>query len=297
MGSKGRFYKLILEEVKRSKAEKYVDLFAGSLEVAININKDLGLPVLANVKDEQIESFIKLSQEGKLIAVYEKITKQIFQNESKAASKKIYEADKEKGNRLKGNFSSIWNEVCPYCKSKVKNKESCNFTEDEQNIAKTMFGFGGRGTSSLSANFYSSDKANNLKQFSEALKNIEITTELFNENWKFENSFIILDPPYISKTKFQDDKFLGYDCCQQNGGVTWKLSDDEKLVQFIIDNLETNTIMVFGARGNNLEKLIIDRIPQAEITYRQYKSSTFGKVGLREEWHAIIDKNTLILEK
>src|SRR3712207_9242215 len=60
MGSKGRFYKEIKGMFEESRKKSYVDLFAGGMEVAVNLKEDFpDVQVLANIKDEHVESFVK----------------------------------------------------------------------------------------------------------------------------------------------------------------------------------------------------------------------------------------------
>ena len=54
-GSKGRFYNEIKEIFIQSKKNTYIDLFAGGMEVAVNLKEDFkNIKVIANVKDEHI---------------------------------------------------------------------------------------------------------------------------------------------------------------------------------------------------------------------------------------------------
>lgn len=63
MGSKGRFYNEIKEIFLLNKKNTYVDLFAGGMEIAVNLKEDIkDLKVTANVKDEHIESFLKCNK-------------------------------------------------------------------------------------------------------------------------------------------------------------------------------------------------------------------------------------------
>ena len=62
-GSKGRFYSEIKEIFIQSKKNSYIDLFAGGMEVAVNLKEELEyIKVIANVKDEHIESFLKCNK-------------------------------------------------------------------------------------------------------------------------------------------------------------------------------------------------------------------------------------------
>lgn len=64
MGSKGRFYDEIKEIFIESKKKKYIDIFAGGMEVAVNLKEELrDIEVIANVKDEHIESFLKCKKQ------------------------------------------------------------------------------------------------------------------------------------------------------------------------------------------------------------------------------------------
>ena len=123
------------------------------------------------------------------------------------------------------------------------------------------------------------------------MKTIKITTDKFDKNWRFENTFIFLDPPYIQKTKIDAEKgFIGYDYAKKVG-VNWTIEDDKELISFIKKNLDNNNVfLVFGSLGNNLEKLIKEEFEQAKFIIKEYKKSMFGRTSQRAEWFCIINQ-------
>ena len=218
-GSKGRFYKEIREIFINNYRDNFIDIFAGAMEIPLSLKNEFkDLKVTANVKDEKIESLLKLDP----LALHQ----------------------------------------------------------------KSLFGFGGSGEN-LGSSFYSGDKLNKLRNYIEIIKTIEVTTEMFNENNIYNNSFIFLDPPYIQKTAKKDKKFIGYNYAT-NKGLDWSTDDDIRLIQFIKNNLNRNNVfLVFGSIGNNLSELLKENF-KCEFIEKEYNHSTFGKSTVRSEYFCLI---------
>lgn len=286
-GTKGRFYKEIKEIFEENYRENFVDLFAGAMEVPLSLkNKFNELKVLANVKDEKIESLLKIDS----ISLFKKVLKYLEWN-LKINSRDVYDKDRKSFDKYNGKLKKIFFNICPCCgkrinKDKNLNKEKDYFTDIEKTVITVLFGFGGF-SKSLSNSFYSEEKIKKLELYIEALKTIKITTDLFDENWKFENSFIFLDPPYIQKTVKKENKFLGYNYAT-NKGTDWTIDDDKRLIEFIKNNQNKNNVfLVFGSIDNNLSKLLKENF-NCKFIEKEYKHSTFGKATIRSEYFCLI---------
>ena len=179
--------------------------------------------------------------------------------------------------------------MCPCCGLKIKNsKESKNkyFDDTERKALSLLFGFGGSGEN-LGSSFYSEEKLNKLRNYIEAIKTITVTNNMFDENETYENSFILLDPPYIQKTVKKANKFIGLDYAT-NKGMSWDTDDDTRLIQFIKNNLNRNNVfLVFGSIGNNLSELLKENF-KCEFIEKEYNHSTFGKSTVRSEYFCLI---------
>ncbi|EGR53922.1 hypothetical protein FSEG_02227, partial [Fusobacterium necrophorum D12] len=102
MGSKGRFYNEIKGIFEENKKEKYVDLFAGGMEVAVNLKEDFpDVQILANIKDEHVESFVK--HRKAVLGQYLKVIDFIYQGTEKEDARKTYYKKKEWG-QLKARY-------------------------------------------------------------------------------------------------------------------------------------------------------------------------------------------------
>jgi hypothetical protein fulcA4_02487 len=286
-GTKGRFYKEIKKVFEENYRKNFVDLFAGAMEIPLSLKNEFKeLKVLANVKDEKIESLLKID----VMALYNKGLKYL-EWDFNINSRDLYYKDKNKFNDHNTKLKKIFFNVCPCCgkrnnKDKNLNKEKDYFTDIEKTVLTVLFGFGGCSTS-LSSSFYSPQKLETLEIYLKSLKTIEITNNLFDENMEFKDSFIFLDPPYIQKTVKKDRKFLGYNYAT-NKGIDWTIDDDERLVQFIKNNQNKNNVfLVFGSIDNNLSKLLKDNFT-CEFIEKEYKHSTFGKATIRSEYFCLI---------
>ena len=130
-------------------------------------------------------------------------------------------------------------------------------------------------------------KLNKLRNYIEAIKTITVTNNMFNENKTYENSFILLDPPYIQKTVKKANKFIGYNYVT-NKGLDWSVDDDIRLIQFIKNNLNRNNVfLVFGSIGNNLSELLKENF-NCEFIEKEYNHNTFGKNTVRSEYFCLI---------
>lgn len=282
-GSKGRFYKEIKEIFEKNYRPNFIDLFAGAMEIPLSLkNKFNELKVLANVKDEKIECFLKENS----LEVYKKGLEYI-KHDLRENARDIYSNNREKFKEENRIFKNIFSECCPCCGKKLYTREKHEvFNENEKQILKSLMGFGGCNAS-LSSAFYSPQKLETLKIYLKSLKTIKITNDLFDENMEFKDSFIFLDPPYIQKTVKKDKKFIGYNYVT-NKGIDWSIDDDERLVRFIRNNQNKNNVfLVFGSIDNNLSKLLKDNFT-CEFIKKEYKHSTFGKVTIRSEYFCLI---------
>lgn len=82
MGSKGRFYNEIKQIFINSGKKKYIDLFAGGMEVALNLKEDLkDIKIVANIKDKHIESLLKNKKTA--IKSYLKLVNFLYNKEEK----------------------------------------------------------------------------------------------------------------------------------------------------------------------------------------------------------------------
>lgn len=284
-GNKGRFYKEIREIFINNYRDNFIDIFAGAMEIPLSLKNEFkDLKVTANVKDEKIESLLKLDP----LALHQKCLEYLNYDKS-ISSRDLYDTDKIKFDEYNKKFKEIFFEICHCCGLKIKNsKESKNkyFDDTEKKVLTLLFGFGGNGEN-LGSSFYSEDKLNKLRNYIDVIKKITVTNNMFNENETYENSFIFLDPPYIQKTVKKDKKFIGYNYVT-NKGLDWSVDDDIRLIQFIKNNLNRNNVfLVFGSIGNNLSELLKESF-KCEFIEKEYNHSTFGKSTLRSEYFCLI---------
>ena len=266
-GSKGRFYSEIKEIFIQSKKNTYIDLFAGGMEVAVNLKEDFkNIKVIANVKDEHIESFLKCNKIA--IKRYKEFARFLYKNIEKVSLKELY-VDKK-----------LWIEIKRKYK-KFRKDNTLNLKNDEIRLVE-LFASLNNGAS-LSNSFYSSAKIEKIKVYLDKLKNIEIMHNYFNENWSYKDSFILLDPPYLCGTEIIKIGKKGY-----NYNNNWTEKDDARLVEFIKNNLKNNNVfLIFGSLENNLSKLI-QKAFNVDFVIKKYKKSIFGISLDRAEWYCII---------
>ena len=267
MGSKGRFYNEIKEIFLLNKKNTYVDLFAGGMEIAVNLKEDIkDLKVIANVKDEHIESFLKCNKMA--IKKYNELVNFLYKDIEKISSRFLF-ADKEKWQIIKNRYKEFWND------------NKLNFSEDERKMVELLASMN-KGHS-LSNSFFSIQKMEKIKIYLKKLKNIDITHNYFNESWSYKDSFILLDPPYLCGTEVIKIGKKGY-----NYSNIWTEKDDARLVKFIKNNLKNNNVfMIFGSLENNLSKLI-QKAFNVDFVVKKYKKSIFGISLDRAEWYCII---------
>lgn len=267
MGSKGRFYNEIKEIFLLNKKNIYIDLFAGGMEIAVNLKEDIkDLKVIANVKDEHIESFLKCNKMA--IKKYNELVNFLYKDIEKISSRFLF-ADKEKWQIIKDRYKEFWND------------NKLNFSEDERKMVELLASMN-KGYS-LSNSFFSIQKMEKIKIYLKKLRNIDITHNYFNENWSYKDSFILLDPPYLCGTEVIKIGKKGY-----NYNNIWTEKDDARLVEFIKNNLKNNNVfMIFGSLENNLSKLI-QKAFNVDFVVKKYKKSIFGISLDRAEWYCII---------
>ena len=267
MGSKGRFYNEIKEIFLLNKKNIYVDLFAGGMEIAVNLKEDIkDLKVTADVKDEHIESFLKCNKMA--IKKYNELVNFLYKDIEKISSRFLF-ADKEKWQIIKNRYKEFWND------------NKLNFSEDERKMVELLASMN-KGYS-LSNSFFSIQKMEKIKIYLKKLKNIDITHNYFNESWSYKDSFILLDPPYLCGTEVVKIGKKGY-----NYNNIWTEKDDARLVKFIKNNLKNNNVfMIFGSLENNLSKLI-QKAFNVDFVVKKYKKSIFGISLDRAEWYCII---------
>ena len=267
MGSKGRFYNEIKEIFLLNKKNIYIDLFAGGMEIAVNLKEDIkDLKVTANVKDEHIESFLKCNKMA--IKKYNELVNFLYKDIEKISSRFLF-ADKEKWQIIKNRYKEFWND------------NKLNFSEDERKMVELLASMN-KGYS-LSNSFFSIQKMEKIKIYLKKLKNIDITHNYFNESWSYKDSFILLDPPYLCGTEVVKIGKKGY-----NYSNIWTEKDDARLVKFIKNNLKNNNVfMIFGSLENNLSKLI-QKAFNVDFVVKKYKKSIFGISLDRAEWYCII---------
>ena len=267
MGSKGRFYNEIKEIFLLNKKNIYIDLFAGGMEIAVNLKEDIkDLKVIANVKDEHIESFLKCNKMA--IKKYNELVNFLYKDIEKISSRFLF-ADKDKWQIIKNRYNEFWND------------NKLNFSEDERKMVELLASMN-KGHS-LSNSFFSIQKMEKIKIYLKKLRNIDITHNYFNENWSYKDSFILLDPPYLCGTELVKIGKKGY-----NYNNIWTEKDDARLVKFIKNNLKNNNVfMIFGSLENNLSKLI-QKAFNVDFVVKKYKKSIFGISLDRAEWYCII---------
>lgn len=272
-GSKGRFYKEIKKIFEENKKENFVDLFAGAMEVPLNIKEDFGVNIVVNVKDRALENLIKMNKENRVMKLYRTVIEKIYRDEELKSIREICNSDKMKFNKLKQNFSEILKEN--------------SLSLEEESVIILLCGFAGK-TRSLNDSFYSKEKVKTLEKYLEKIRQLEINTKFFEETWEYKDSFIFLDPPYINKTATKISKEKGYSY-KKNTGVDWTEKDNLKLINFIKNNLERNNVfMIFGSLENNLYNLIKENFKTSKFEIMNYKKSMFGRISNRAEWFCII---------
>ena len=108
-GSKERFYNEIKEIFIQSKKNSYIDLFAGGMEVVVNLKEELEyIKVIANVKDEHIESFLKCNK--MTIKRYKEFARFLYKDIEKISVKELY-ADKKLWIEIKNSYLLFLNNV------------------------------------------------------------------------------------------------------------------------------------------------------------------------------------------
>ena len=282
-GSKGRFYKEIKEIFEKNYRANFIDLFAGAMEIPLSFKNEFdNLKVLANVKDEKIECFLKENA----LEVYKKGLGYI-KHDLRENARDIYSNNKDKFEEENRIFKNIFSECCPCCGKRLKNKKNHEiFNDNEKMVLKILMGFGGCSTS-LSNSFYSSQKLETLEIYLKSLKTIEITNNLFDENMEFKDSFIFLDPPYIQKINKEEEQFIGYNYASDKG-IHWSVKDDNRLIEFIKRNQNKNNVfLVFGSVNNNLSRLLKNNF-ECEFIVKEYKRVTFGKLAEKAEYFCLI---------
>lgn len=265
MGNKGKFYKEIKEIFEKSNKKKFVDLFAGGLEVPANLYIDVEADIFTNVKDTKMENLIKLNKENRVFNLFEKAVVEVYKNIPLNSTRNIYNTDKTTFKKLKENYLKLIE----------------NVTEEEREVLILLGGVAGK-SKSLSSNFYSEQKIKRLKEYLEVLKKLNIKTEFFNEKWQFSDSFIFLDPPYLLETGAEGKKGFNYE-------GDWTEEDDTRLMEFIKKNYRKNNIfMIFGSLNNNLQHLIKENFPTVKFEVKKYKRNFFGCSSERAEWYCLI---------
>lgn len=117
MGSKGRFYKEIKEIFTENKRNNFIDLFAGAMEVPLNLKEEfLELNVEVNVKDSKIEALVKHKDVYKL---YERALTHVCGEIDFKSARVLYDEDKARFNKMNIKFKSIYQNVCKCCGKKM----------------------------------------------------------------------------------------------------------------------------------------------------------------------------------
>lgn len=150
MGNKGKFYKEIKEVFEKSKKKRFVDLFAGGLEVPANLYIDIGADIFTNVKDTKMELLIKLNKKDKVFNLFEKAVTEVYKNIPLNSTRTIYNTDKVTFKKLKENYLEVIKKA----------------NEEEKEVLLLLGGVGGKSRS-LSSNFYSEQKIKRLKDYLE----------------------------------------------------------------------------------------------------------------------------------
>ena len=286
-GNKYRYFDFIKQCFEENKKDNFVDLFAGSVSIPINIKENFqDVEVYANVKDRNVETFIAMGSE-KAIAVYKEILAIITEN----GKLSLAEAKKDKAYfaKLKNNYNAIFTNVCPYCQ-RPKSKEKKMVDNEIHTVASLLFDMNHDSIShNLSYRGLSTTKDDKIRRYYQALEKICITHNWFDENLVFENSFIHLDPPYIETTKSQKNKIIGLQySALGNGGTEWSRDDNERLVAFVEKNLgKNNTFLLWGTAGNHLESLIQEKL-DGSFTHFTKKANIFGHINERTEYAFLI---------
>lgn len=256
MGSKARHWKFIKEVFETHKKETFVDPFAGSFTTPLSIKEAFPeVTVLANVKDEPIESMLSFSH-NELKEKYLELLD--IMTEGGRISIKEARNNKESFNKLRNNYNAIFNYCCECCGHKLKKKEADRLTHT---TAQTLCDINPNNTldcHSLGYSAFNQDKLDTLEKWFTYLSQIEVTKNYFNDTLVYNNYFIHLDPPYIETVKAKNKGFVGFNYSNLgDGGVAWTYEDNEKLVNFISHNLnKNNAILLWGSKGNHLESLV-----------------------------------------
>ena len=286
-GSKGRFYKEIRQIFQENKRAAFVDLFAGGMEVPVNIKKDFpDVEVVANVKDANLEAFI--NQRHDAADIYEQIIAVIYGGEEIETSRQVYDTNKSKWERLKQNYYSIFKERCEHCGA-IHKKDKAESAFDSK-LCKILLSMNTENLS-LKNSFYSPGRTEAIRKYVAGMDRLKIETEFFDSKRRFKDSFIFLDPPYIQNTKTDEEKnFIGFQYATRTG-VNWSREDDVELISFVIANLNDNNVfLLFGSMGNGLEELIKSEVPQERCTWieKRYKANVMGKMNSRAEWFCLV---------
>ena len=103
-GSKGRFYKEIREIFMHNYRDNFIDIFAGAMEIPLSLKNEFkDLKVTANVKDEKIESLLKLNP----LALHQKCLEYLNYDKS-ISSRDLYDTDKIKFDEYNKKFKEIF---------------------------------------------------------------------------------------------------------------------------------------------------------------------------------------------
>ena len=99
-GSKGRFYKEIREIFMHNYRDNFIDIFAGAMEIPLSLKNEFkDLKVTVNVKDEKIESLLKLDP----LALHQKSLEYLDYDKS-ISSRDLYDTDKSKFDNITRNL-------------------------------------------------------------------------------------------------------------------------------------------------------------------------------------------------
>lgn len=293
-GGKRLFYKFIRSEFLKSGRKNYVDPFGGSCVAPVNLKAEFpDRGYFVQYLDGALRDLMALEPK-RLEELYRGLAVKIFGNDEVSArevyeNKERWEACKKRAYGLMGRLT------CSCCGQTIKGKAIPQLSKDEMTVSK-LFQCGGwqskNDNNSLANSCYSPQKAERLADYFTRLRDLAPTFEAFDETRVWEEAFILIDPPYVQSTDAEGGGIKGTKYgAQATEGYKWGAVENLKLVEYIKANVANgNTLMVFGAKDNHLQKELIRQsvATEADFLYTTTRKSILGKSRERTEWVLIL---------
>lgn len=287
IGAKDRFWEEIKQIFVSNRRPNYYDPFAGGCYVPVNIKAEYPCTyVHANVFDPRIKALFATVPGTQ--STYIKLCRKIYGGVPKRNALQYYLHDKPMWEQLKHNFRAL--------RGARPHEGTSTLTEDETAIADTIIAYDHMSTS-LRMSFWSDVKAMRVKRYFDALQHVDkITYDPFCADTDVRDSFVLLDPPYITSTLVHKTEGHGYSyATDEDDDPTareWTTADNQQIIDFINRNAgHGNYYLIFGTPGNDLQTRLHDTFgpDRVKFTKKEYNHQAFGKVKPRAEWWAELE--------